>query len=433
MKLPINWLRDYVDIEIAPEALCELLTMSGLEVEGMERVGQDLHPILVGRIIEFVPHPNADHLFICQVDVGLERLQVVCGASNLSRGVLVPTALPGTKLPGGILVEEALIRGVRSSGMLLAEDEMGLTEDHSGVMVLPGDSVPGDPVTRLLPPPDFVLDISITPNRPDCTCVLGIAREIAAKTGRKTRKPESAIKGEGPPIDQLTSVTLLDPEGCPRYDAGMIRDVALGPSPFWMRHRLHLCGLRSISNVVDVTNYVLLELGQPLHAFDYDRLRENRIVVKRAKKGDRFTTLDGQTRALTDGDLMICDGERPVALAGIMGGLNSEIFAGTRNVLIESAYFDPRTIRRTAKRLGLSTEASYRFETGDRPGGRERGVETVAFPHEGTGRRGHRNGHHRQPTGTLPQAHHLLPDRQDQPVPGDHPYQGPDGRNPSGP
>jgi phenylalanyl-tRNA synthetase beta chain len=369
MKIPLNWLRDYVDIEMVPQALCELLTMSGLEVEGIEPVGQDLHHILVGKIIEFVPHPNADHLFVCQVDVGRERLQVVCGAPNLSMGALAPTALPGTELPGGTLVEEALIRGVRSSGMLLAEDEMGLTEDHTGVMILPGDSVPGDPVTRVLPPPDCVLDISITPNRPDCTCVLGIAREIAAKSGRKTRKPETGIREEGPPIDQMTRVTLLDPEGCPRYDAGMIQDVDLGPSPFWMRHRLHLCGLRSISNVVDVTNYVLLELGQPLHAFDYDRLRENRIVVKRAQDGDRFTTLDGQTRALTGEDLMICDGERPVALAGIMGGLNSEIFSGTRNVLIESAYFDPRTIRRTAKRLGIATEASYRFERGIDPEG----------------------------------------------------------------
>ena len=203
MKLPLNWLRDYVDIEMAPEALCELLTMSGLEVEGMTLVGQDLHHILVGKIIEFVPHPNADHLFICQVDVGRAQLQVVCGAPNLSRGALAPTALPGTKLPGGTLVEEALIRGVRSSGMLLAEDEMGLTEDHTGVMVLPGDFVPGDPVTRILPPPDYVLDIGITPNRPDCTCVLGIAREIAAKTGRKTRQPETGLREEGPAIDRV--------------------------------------------------------------------------------------------------------------------------------------------------------------------------------------------------------------------------------------
>jgi phenylalanyl-tRNA synthetase beta chain len=368
MKITLNWLRDYVDIEMAPEALCELLTMSGLEVEGMAAVGHDLHPILVGKIIDFVPHPNADHLFVCQVDVGRERVQVVCGAPNLSRGVLAPIALPGTSLPGGILVKEALIRGIRSSGMLLAEDEMGLTEDHAGVMVLPQDCVPGDPVTRILLP-DHVLDISITPNRPDCTCVLGIAREIAAKTGRKITKPETGIREEGPPIDQLTSVTLVDPEGCPRYDAGVIQDIDLGPSPFWMRYRLHLCGLRSISNVVDVTNYVLLELGQPLHAFDYDRLHENRIVVRRAQEGDRFTTLDGQTREMTGEDLMICDGERPVALAGIMGGLNSEIFGGTQNVLIESAYFDPRTIRRTAKRLGLATEASYRFERGIDPEG----------------------------------------------------------------
>jgi phenylalanyl-tRNA synthetase beta chain len=369
MKVPLNWLRDYVDIDLTPQALCELLTMSGLEVEGMESVGQDLHQILVAKIIEFSPHPNADHLFVCQVDAGRERMQVVCGAPNLFTGALVPMALPGTRLPGGTPVEETMIRGIRSSGMLLAEDEMGLTEDHTGVMILHGDFVPGEPVTRMLLASDHVLDISITPNRPDCTCVLGIAREIAAKTAQRIRRPETGIQEEGPPIEGLTSVTLVDSKGCPRYDAGVIQGVELGPSPFWTRHRLHLCGVRAISNVVDVTNYVLLELGQPLHAFDYDRLRENRIVVKRAQDGDRFTTLDGQSRAMTGEDLMICDGERPVALAGIMGGLNSEIFAGTRNVLIESAYFDPRTIRRTSKRLGLSTEASYRFERGIDPEG----------------------------------------------------------------
>jgi phenylalanyl-tRNA synthetase beta chain len=364
MKVSLNWLKEYVDIELSPHDLAELLTMTGLEIEGLEAVGQSLDEILVGRISGVRHHPGADRLFLCEVETGDVTVQVVCGAPNVKAGALAPLALPGVSLPDGTLVKEDIIRGEISRGMLLAEDEIGLTDDHEGIMILPQDLTPGDPLPAVFPVSDWVFDVSLTPNRPDCASVIGIAREIAAVTGARLRRPEIEVKEDGPQIDELTSVTIEDPAGCPRYAAGIIQGVQLGPSPFWLRYRLHLSGIRSISNVVDVTNYVLLEMGQPLHAFDYERLRQNRIVVKRAREGETFTTLDGQSHTLSGETLMICDGERKVAVAGIMGGLNSEIFAGTRNVLVESAFFDPVTIRKGSKRLGLSTEASYRFERG---------------------------------------------------------------------
>lgn len=369
MRVSLNWLKEYVDIEMSPEELAGQMTMSGLEVESVEPVGQSLGEIVAARIHSIRTHPKADRLFVCDVDTGAKILPVVCGATNLAEGFMVPLALPGTRLPGGITVEESRIRGEPSIGMLLAEDEMGLTDDHSGIMILPPRVRPGERVSSALALEDWALEVSITPNRPDCTSVIGIAREIAAMTGQRLRRPEIRIREEGRRIENLAGVTIQDPEGCPRYVAGMITGVGIKPSPFWMRYRLHVCGLRGINNVVDVTNYVLLELGQPLHAFDYDRLQENRIVVRRAHEGEPFTTLDGKTHTLGSDNLMICDGRRPVALAGIMGGLNSEIFEGSRNVLLESAYFDPITIRRGSKRLGISTEASYRFERGIDVGG----------------------------------------------------------------
>jgi phenylalanyl-tRNA synthetase beta chain len=369
MKVSLNWIREYVDIEMSPEDIGHLLTMTGLEVEGMAAVGQSLDPVVVGRIVRVRPHPRADHLTLCTVDAGRERVDVVCGAPNVFEGAAAPLILPGGKLPDGTLIQETRIRGELSTGMLLAEDEMGLTDDHAGIMILDPDLIPGTRFYSAFPFPDQVFDIAITPNRPDCANVLGIAREIAAASGKTLKMPDTRVNEGGPPIEDLTSVTILDPHGCPRYAAGMIQGLTPGPSPFWIRYRLHQSEVRSISNLVDVTNYVMLEMGQPLHAFDYDRLRENRIVVRRAEEGEAFTTLDGQSRTMSRENLMICDGERPVALAGIMGGLNSEIVAGTENVLIESAFFDPVTIRRGAKRLGLSTEASYRFERGADIGG----------------------------------------------------------------
>jgi phenylalanyl-tRNA synthetase beta chain len=364
MKITYNWLKDYLDHELPPEELGRILTMAGLEVEEIAGAGEDLEGVVVARILEVEPHPNADRLSLCRVQCGADTLQVVCGAPNVKKGALAPLAPPGTTLPRGLKVESAEIRGVVSNGMLLAEDEMGLTGDHSGIMILPPSFLPGTPILHAIPLKDWVFDISITPNRADCTSVIGIAREVAAAVGMKIKFPDTEFSEKGPAIENVTSVRIEDPLGCPRYAAGLIQGVELKASPFPIRYRLHLCGIRSINNIVDVTNYVMLEMGQPLHAFDYHRLHENRIVVKRAVAGDRFTTLDGQIRSLDRDAVMICDGEKAVALAGIMGGLNSEIFSETRDVLIESACFDPVSIRRTSKRLGLSSEASYRFERG---------------------------------------------------------------------
>ena len=369
MKLSLNWLKDYVDIDMSPEDLAYLLTMGGLEVEGIDALGQYLNDIIVAKILFVKKHPKAERLYICQVDAGNGTIPVVCGAPNLKDGMLAPLALPGTRLPGGMTVSESRIRDERSMGMLLAEDEMGLTDDHSGIMILPENLETGARLSSVFPLEDYALDIKFTPNRPDCASVIGIAREVAALTGQKVRLPRIDVKEDGPYITRLTSVTITDIKGCPRYSAGMIQGVELRPSPFWMRYRLHVSGIRNINNVVDVSNYVLLEMGQPLHTFDYDRLRGHRIVVSRAKDGDVFTTLDGQTRRLNREHLMICDEEGPVALAGIMGGQNSEIYPESKNILIESAYFDPVTIRRGSKSLGLSTEASYRFERGIDIGG----------------------------------------------------------------
>jgi phenylalanyl-tRNA synthetase beta chain len=364
MRVSLNWLKEFVPIDRTPQDLAELLTMAGLEVEVIEPIGQSLQDIIAAKILSVERHAEADRLFICRMDTGKEDVPVICSAPNLEPGAMVPMALPGTTLPGGLMIEETIIRGVRSVGMLLAEDEMGLTDDHAGIMVLPSHLTPGTPVAPALALEDWALDIALTPNRVDCASVMGIAREIAALTGEKLNKPRIKLRETGPPVEELTRVNVEDPIGCPRYGAGMIRGIEIKPSPFWMRYRLYVSGIRSISNAVDVTNYVLLETGQPLHAFDYDRLKENRIVVRRAEAGETFTTLDGTTHTLTKDVLMICDGRGSVAVAGIMGGLNSEIFAGSKNVLIESAFFDPVTIRRGAKRLGMSTEASYRFERG---------------------------------------------------------------------
>jgi phenylalanyl-tRNA synthetase beta chain len=364
LRLSLNWLQDYVSIDMSPEELGNLLTMAGLEVDGIEPYGQGLDDVIVAEVLSVRDHPAADRLFVCDVNTGSEKIPVVCGAPNLTIGAKVPLALPGIELPGGMRVEADTIRGERSAGMLLAEDEMELSDDHTGIMILDPDLTPGETLPGAVSMEDWALEVSITPNRPDWTSVLGVAREIAALTGQSLSRPVIEIEEEDTPAEDLADVTIEDPEGCPRYAASVIRGITLGPSPFWLRSRLHKSGVRSINNVVDVTNYVMLEMGQPLHAFDYDRLRENRIVVRRSIKGETFTTLDGQSHQLNDEVLMICDGQRPVAIAGVMGGLNSEIFAGSVNVLLESACFDPRTIRRGSKWLGLSTEASYRFERG---------------------------------------------------------------------
>jgi len=370
MRLSLNWLREFVDVDVSPGDLADRLTLAGFEVEAVESVAPACRGVVVGRVLKVEAHPQADRLRLAEVETGGRTFRVVCGAPNLEAGVLYPFAPPGAVLSGGQELKPVKLRGILSEGMLLAEDELGLSEDHAGLMAIPQDLAPGRDVAEALALADTVLEVGVTPNRPDCLSVLGLAREVAALLGQPLHLPKVEVDEAGESIESRAKVTILAPIPCPRYAARFMTHLTVGPSPFWLRRRLELAGLRSINNLVDVTNYVLLEWGQPLHAFDYQRLEGGEIVV-RLPHGheERFVTLDGQERALTPETLLICDAVGPVALAGIMGGLDSEVTSDTKDVLLESAYFNPSHIRRTAKRLGLSTEASYRFERGVDPDG----------------------------------------------------------------
>ena len=369
MKISLSWVKDYVDVDIDIHRLADALTMAGLEVASVTDRYAYLGRVVVGKIVAIAPHPNADTLSICDVDVGEVRLSIVCGASNIRVGILVPVALPGTELPTGITVREAAIRGEMSHGMLCSESELGLGDDTSGVLILSRPAQPGTPIKTVLNLSDTIMEFDLTPNRSDCFSIVGIAREIAAIVEKDLNYPQIQLPVGDSPIAEQTSVIIEAPDHCFRYAARLISGVNIAPSPSWLCHRLESIGLRPINNVVDVTNFVLMEYGQPLHAFDFDRLEGHCIVVRRAEEGERFTTLDGIERKLSSDMLVIGDGKKPVALAGVMGGLNSEIGEDTKNVLIESAYFNPVSIRRTAKRLGMKTESSYRFERGVDPAG----------------------------------------------------------------
>jgi phenylalanyl-tRNA synthetase beta chain len=369
MRLSLNWLADFVDLTLEAPALADRLTMAGLEVEAVEQVTPEFSGVVVGRVLNVDRHPQADRLQVAEVTTGTQTYRVVCGAPNLQAGVLYPFAPIGATLAGGRPIKAAKLRGVLSEGMLLAEDELGLSPDHVGLMEIPQDLPLGRDFAESLDLADVVLEVAVTANRPDCLSVLGLAREVAALLDQPLRHPEVHVPPAPEPGVQAR-VTILDPVHCPRYAARLLTGLTVKPSPFWLRRRLQVAGLRAINNLVDVTNYVLLEFGQPLHAFDFARLTGGEIVVRLPRKGEHsFTTLDGAERQLDSETLLICDAQQPVALAGIMGGLDSEVTAATTQVLIESAYFNPRTIRRTGKRLGLSTEASYRFERGVDPEG----------------------------------------------------------------
>jgi phenylalanyl-tRNA synthetase beta chain len=368
MLISLKWLSDYVDCTLSPERIADGLTMAGLEVESLSLRYPQLKNVLTARIEAVEPHPNAERLKICVVSGPGGLLRIVCGAPNVGAGAVVPLALAGAELPNGS-VREIKVRGELSKGMLCSEKELGLGEDHSGVWILPADTPVGVPLDEALGISDVLMEVGITPNRGDCLSVVGIAREVAALCKTSVKYASIAVDETGPSVDTLTSVTVDDPQGCPRYTARVIQGVKTGPSPEWLKDRLEALGVRSINNIVDVTNYVMLELGQPLHAFDFNRLLQRRIVVRKALPGERFTTLDGVERDLPEGAVLICDGAGPVAIGGIMGGLNSEIEPDTRDVLIESAYFEPLSIRRTSRRLGLKTESSYRFERGTDPDG----------------------------------------------------------------
>ena len=369
MKVSLNWLKDYVEIRMEMKELINLLTMAGLEVEEAISTGEGFEKIVVAEIGSIRRHPNADRLSLVEARTDKESFAIVCGATNIRGGQKVPLALVGARLPDGIEIKRSKIRGETSQGMLCSETELGLGQDASGIMILPPSVPLGLNLGEALGLRDTILDISITPNRPDCLCVMGVAREIAALTHQRVRYPLISLSEKGERIHQKTSVTILDPDLCPRYVARMIEGVRIGPSPYWMSDRLEKVGIRSINNVVDVTNFVMMECGQPLHAFDFELLEEGRIVVRRAREGEEFITLDGVKRTLDGEMLMICDGVKPVAIAGVMGGLNSEIKEDTKIVLLESAYFNPLGNRRTSKKLGLETEAAYRFGRGVDYGG----------------------------------------------------------------
>lgn len=364
MKVTLNWLKEYVEIDLAPEELSHRLTMAGLEVDAMEKLGEGLDSVIVARLADVRVHPDADRLTLCTVETGTVTLQVVCGATNHKAGDLVAFAQVGTELPGGLKIRKSKIRGEDSNGMLCSLSELGLAASSEGIMILPHGLELGQSAFAALGLKDVRFELGLTPNRPDCLSVVGVAREIAGMTGAALKLPVPRLDELGEPAAGKTSVTILDAELCPRYAARLIEGVKIGPSPAWLVRRLEAIGLRSINNVVDVTNFVMMELGHPLHAFDFRYLRDRRIVVRRAHDGDRFTTLDGQVRTLMASDLVICDGEGPVALAGIMGGENSEVRPDTVDILLESAFFNPGAIRRTSKRLGLHTESSHRFERG---------------------------------------------------------------------
>ena len=364
MIVTYNWLKEFVDFQYSPQELCDRLTMVGLEVDALEEIGGNLDSVIVAKLESVDPHPDADRLTVCQVNNGAEVVQVVCGATNHKPGDLIALAQPGSVLPGNFKIKKSKIRGQVSQGMLCSEKELDLAEDSPGIMILPSGLSLGEPVFAALGLKDFQIEIGLTPNRPDCLSVVGIAREVAAFSGQKLKLPTSKISEITDPIEKQTSVTIENSEGCPRYAARLIKDVKIGPSPDWMVRRLEAVGMRSINNVVDVTNYVMMELGHPLHAFDFRYLHDGKIVVKSAQQDDKFITLDDQEHSLAAEDLMICDGQQPVAMAGVMGGQNSEVQDDTETILLEAAYFKPTLIRRTSKRHGLHTESSHRFERG---------------------------------------------------------------------
>ena len=394
MKITFNWLKQYVDFDWSPEELTERLTMLGLEVESVQKTGGEFEGIVVAQILTRDPVPNSDKLSVCKVNDGTKERVIICGAQNHKPGDKVPLILPNFALPlktgdkEPFVIKERKVFGITSQGMMCSPQELGLPDKVDGILILPADAPIGKPFAEYLgrTGTDVVYDLEVTPNRSDWNSVIGIAREIAAVTGNKLKMPDVNLAGtrsaasqtsnrrdgdavERVPTGNLVSVHLDAPDLCPRYTARVVKGVKIGPSPDWLRLTLEKVGIRSISNVVDVTNYVMMEIGQPLHAFDYHLIAKGKdgkptIVVRRARAGEEFITLDGQKHQLTTDNLLIADETRGIALAGVMGGQNTEIKDNTVDVLIESAYFSPTNIRRTSKTLGLRTDASYRFERG---------------------------------------------------------------------
>ncbi len=370
MKIPISWLKEYVPLVVSPAELAEKLTMAGIEVGEMQVIGDGWDNVVVGQITAIDLHPNADRLTLPTVDLGTEWLTVVCGAPNLRIGDKVAFARVGARLIDGhsgesIVLKLAKIRGVASSGMVCSEKELGISDSHEGILVLPPEAPVGTPLAEYLG--DVILDLEVTTNRPDCLSVIGVAREVAALTEQQVTLSEPDYTAGQTPIGERVSIEVVAPDLCPRYSASLITNVKIAESPSWLKQRLLACGTRPINNVVDITNYVMYEYGQPLHAFDYDLIRGRKIIVRRANAGEPMLTLDGVQRTLTDRMLVISDSERAIALAGVMGGEDIEVTGGTTTILLESASFNPASIHYTSRSLSLMSEASTRYARGASP------------------------------------------------------------------
>ncbi|HLY67068.1 MAG TPA: phenylalanine--tRNA ligase subunit beta, partial [Chloroflexota bacterium] len=373
MRVPLKWLSRYVELDRDAEELAKLLNAAGTEVARIDRVGLEWEQLRVAEILKIEKHPNADRLQLATVNTGAAEMTVVCGAPNIAVGQKVPFAPVGALIQGQAL-EARPIRGVVSEGMLCAADELGLSPDHSGILTLEPAETSGRSIQQVLG--DEVLELEVTPNRSDCLGMIGVAREVAALTGQELRLPSVRLEEQGESIERQFKLRIDSPELCPRFVARLVTDVTIGQSPWWLQSLLHAAGVRAINNVVDVTNFIMLEWGKPIHAYDYDYLRGRQIVVRRAGAGERLTTLDGVERELSDDMVVIADGEGPIGLGGIMGGADSEVKDTTRNLLLESANFDAVTMRRTARKLGMHSEAVRRFERGVDPA-----VTNVAADH----------------------------------------------------
>lgn len=368
MRVSLNWLREFVDIDRTPDQLADDLTMLGLEIESVERMGEGIEQVVVGKVLTREPHPDADKLSLCTTDIGNgEPLQIVCGADNFQPGDKVPTAVVGATLPGGFQIGRRKMRGVESQGMMCSASELGVGEGHDGLLILPEDTPVGQDIRAALGLDDVVYEIEVTPNRADWAGMIGVARELAALYRVPLRLPESSVTECGEEASALSSITIENADLCPRYAGRILTGVTVGPSPMWLAQRLVAAGQRPINNLVDVTNYILMETGHPLHAFDLDRLSGQRIVVRDAKQGETIKSIDEEVRALSADMLVIADSSQPVAIAGVMGGFHSEVTDETQRVFLESAWFNPVSIRKTARSLNMITESSQRFQRGADP------------------------------------------------------------------
>lgn len=370
MKVSYKWLQEFVDIDISPQELADRLTLAGVAVEGITELAAGVEKVLTGRIERISPHPNADKLTVTAVNVGTEKLQIITAATNVREGDVIPVAVEGARLAGGLVIKRAKLRGVESRGMMCSGQELGIdpktmpAEQAHGIMILPPGTQLGQDVKEVLGLNDVILELDLTPNRGDCLSIIGVAREAAVLLGRPFRPPVPSFPELDESIEGQVRVDIEDPDLCRRFAGRLIKNARVGNSPLWMQQRLRSAGIRPISNIVDVTNYVMLELGQPMHAFDYDLLADGHIIVRRAKEGEKMISLDGVQRELTTDMLCITDPSGPVAIAGVMGGLATEVTNKTVSILLESAFFNPVSVRKTSKALGLRSEASQRFEKG---------------------------------------------------------------------